>query len=391
MFHRIIAIGAIICLFLQTFCSLSAASPCDNLNIQLADFALRMIREGGEKSSAIISPSSSAIALAMLYVGAMNETKEEIRRAIVNGCDDNTIINYYSDIMHISQQPTTYTLNLANRIYTEKSLVLQKKFVEIMQEKFEGEIYTMDSDKPSETAKKINQWLRNKTNNKIDKLIDEQNPDLSDILIINAIYFNGSWQYPFKTSSTIKEKFFPEENQRIMVDMMRTVEFLPFAEDENVKVIGLPYKNEEISLYIFLPKVKFGLHEIEHTLDGSKLLALAKSCRKFGRVEVRIPKFTIKMNFPMKNALQKMGIRRAFSMTAANFSGICARPTHIRNFVHKALIEVNEGGTQAAAVSAIEMVFKSNRPIKRQFIANHPFLFALIKNETILFIGHFLK
>lgn len=68
--------------------------------------------------------------------------------------------------------------------------------------------------------------------------------------------------------------------------MMRTVEFLPFAEDENVKVIGLPYKNEEISLYIFLPKVKFGLHEIEHTLNGSKLLALAKSCRKFGRVEV---------------------------------------------------------------------------------------------------------
>uniref|UniRef100_A0A914SA64 Serpin domain-containing protein n=1 Tax=Parascaris equorum TaxID=6256 RepID=A0A914SA64_PAREQ len=187
-----------------------------------------------------------------------------------------------------------------------------------------------------------------------------------------------------------------KESAHIMIHTMRIVEFLPFFEDESIKVVALPYKNGgDISLYVFLPKIRFGLREMENTLNGSKLLSLAKSCRKSGRVEVRLPKFTVKTNFPMKSALQSMGIRRAFSVTAANFGGMCATPTHVRNFIHKALIEVyvnvNEGGTQAAAVSAINMVFKSSKRIRHHFIANHPFLFALIKDETILFIGHFLK
>uniref|UniRef100_A0A915ALC0 Serpin domain-containing protein n=2 Tax=Parascaris univalens TaxID=6257 RepID=A0A915ALC0_PARUN len=218
MSYRITAVAAIVLLLQQTFPSTSAAGSCDNLNIQLADFGLRMMRQSDEKSSAIVSPSSSAIALAMLYVGAMTETKEEIRRVIVGGCDDNALVNYYSDIMQrMSQQSTTYTLSLANRIYTEKSLILQTKFVEMMKEKFNGEIHTMDVGKPKEAAKKINDWVRNKTNDKIDKLVDEDDPNLSDIFIVNAIYFNGSWQFPFDKSETFKEKFYPKKGQHKMV------------------------------------------------------------------------------------------------------------------------------------------------------------------------------
>ncbi|KHN72316.1 putative serpin-like protein [Toxocara canis] len=379
-------------LFAQIRSPIMAERQCSKLDAQLADFGMQLLRCCGGHTSAVISPASAAVALAMLYAGAMNETKREINNVLSGGCEDESVFNYYSNVLQrISSASANYAFRSANRIHISKSIVLQNAFIETMRKKFNGEFRMVDFEKPKETAKAINEWLKMETGGKIEKVIDEEGPNLSDLLVINAIFFNGKWKFPFKRWRTLKEKFYPKEGQRMLINTMSAIEQFAYAEDELVEVVVLPYRNDDASLYIFLPKMKFALRQMENSLDGSKLLALINACRKSGSTEVRLPKFAIKLDFAVTEALRAIGIRRAFSRAEANFTGICVRPTYISNFIHKAFIEVNEGGTQASAVSALNMVFKSGRRIQRAFIANHPFMFAIAKNETIFFIGHFIK
>ncbi|KHN72306.1 Leukocyte elastase inhibitor C [Toxocara canis] len=329
-------------------------------------------------SFVILSPFSVSIALAMAYAGADGKTKIRIRNTLAKGATDEELINYFSTLMADMSKPANgYKLLAANKLYLQENFDPLQSFIDVINNKFGGQIQKVDFSKAFETAK-------------IKNII------CADILyaatslaLVNAVYFKGDWATKFDAKLTAKKQFHLTENSDREVEMMKVTHHFPYTEDETVQVLGLPYKNGDVFIYVFLPKKRFGLAEVERSIDGEKMLQLINFCEKDNKIIVELPKFKLKSKFELKTTLEQLGIRDAFT-SHANFSALSKRDLSISNVVHQAFIETNEEGTEAAAATAL-LMYRSMRPSASaspiQFIADHPFVFAVVKDGNILFIG----
>ena len=348
------------------------------------------------------SPASLLIALAMTCFGAREKTAKELANvlhlAIYLVPDFSSFgpnMKKFLSSLNSSSGNNTKLLT-ANKLFIEKSLEILKSYRAGMQEFYESEITSVDYKQRTEEVREgINNWVEQKTNDKIKGLIPLGMLSSDTILVlVNAIYFKGLWLQPFLKEDTFPGTFFVAANQTVQVQMMRQEAHFKFLESKELgcQILELPYIGSKMSMVIFLPVETDGLGSLEGkiTYDNfEKSLSTLDSSRP-EEMEVFLPKFKLTQQFSLNDVLSKMGASEMFIAGKADFSGITADSLYVSQVVHKAFIEVNEEGTEAAAATGIGINAMSLKPM---FNAEHPFLFFIRHSDTgaILFMGRLLK
>ena len=347
--------------------------------------------EANADGNIFISPTSLFMALSMIYNGADGVTKEEMAKVLhlddmnvneLNKANASLISMLYSDSKQIQ-------LNIANSIWLNKDFHFQTDFAQKTRDYFNANIQEIDLT-DSKSQKMINDWVKKSTNNKIKEIIDSPlDPDLVTILI-NAIYFKGSWKDEFEKKYTEKRTFHLENGSTKEVPLMKLNKKLPYMENERFQAVSLPYGDGEMSMKVFLPKENMSLEEFKNLLtDENWKEWLSQFHNEEGTI--LLPKFQMEYEVVLNETLKKLGMITAFEKEA-NFPKVIEEndPLRISLVKQKTFIDVNEEGTEAAAVTSIQME-KTSAPIDPPFYmeVNRPFFFTISddRTNTILFMG----
>lgn len=343
------------------------------------------------------SPASLLIALAMTCFGTRGKTAEELASVLHLIPDSSSGPNMKKFLFSLNSSSDNNTkLLTANKLFIEKSLEILKSYRAGIHEFYDSEITSVDyKQRTEEVREEINKWVEQKTNDKIKGLIP---PGMlsseTRLVLVNAIYFKGLWLQPFMKEETFPGTFFVATNQKVQVQMMRQEAHFKFFESKELgcQILEMPYIGSKMSMVIFLPVETDGLGSLEGKItygNFEKSLSTLDSSRP-EEMEVFLPKFKLAQKFSLNDFLSKMGASEMFIAGKADFSGITADSLYVSQVVHKAFIEVNEEGTEAATATGIGVNALSLTPM---FNANHPFLFFIRHNDTgaILFMGRLLK
>ena len=298
----------------------------------------------------------------------------------------------------MSENESVYTLTLANGMFLKQGYYTYPSFRSLLADKYSAGYKELDFDRyPSVCAKYINDWVAYTTNNNIENIVSADDLKLATLALVNAIYFEGSWKNPFDETNTKHAKFHvPSSSSRVpLVNMMiQTADFRYSQNDQlDCQILELPYEGDRLAMYILLPTEKDGLAALERNLTiGSVTSALAGLGTQ--RISVAIPRFEMHVDVKLSHILKEMGMKRLLSETA-NLSGMSKqRSLWVTDVIHKAFIGVDEKGTEAAAATAVVVTRRSNPlPLRKDFTANHPFLFLIRDNDTgsILFLGRLVN
>ena len=348
------------------------------------------------KKNLFYSPSSLSVALGMTFSGARENTATEMAKVLhwealadVHG----EMKNFLQDLKEANS--ARVEVSTANRLYLQKDYPVVESFLEEMTKSYQADVPLVDYVTDSEGVRvQVNKWVEEQTKNKIKDLIAPGVfNSLTRLTLVNAIYFKGAWLSEFKKERTTRAPFYVTPARKVDVPMMRSNAKFKSHEDEDLQchLLELPYQREELSMILLLPFEQDGLAKLEGKLTAKKLKQavdhlVGGSPRK---LDVSIPKFKLTEQFQFKDILVKMGARDMFDEFKADFSGIVplsANRLFVSHVIHKAFIEVNEEGTEAAAASAVVMM---SRMMIQPFCADHPFLFLIRHNKTgaVLFLG----
>ncbi len=347
-----------------------------------------------KEENIFFSPLSINSAFLIVYEGSRGNTKKEIED--VFGFPEEKIRrpNFARIFNEINREDKKYTLYTANALWVQKDFRILKEYKEIIKKYYISEIENLDFAGETEKSRQIiNSWVSEKTRGKIKDLIPQGGLNaLTRAVITNAIYFKGNWLKRFDERNTKEEDFFVSEEKKVKVPMMKMEkEIFNYFEDDKLQVIEIPYDGEEVSMFIFLPK-SLDINSINEYLNYEKFKEIKENTRR-EEVDVYIPKFKMETKYLLNNVLYEMGIKDAFSEIDADFSGISGRKElFISNVYHKAYIEVNEEGTEAAAATGIVVEITAVR-FRKTFKADHPFVFLIYdkKLENILFLGRIVN
>lgn len=355
-------------------------------------FALQAARllapDGGDL---FFSPYSVISAFGMTYAGAKGTTAGEMEKALL-----------FSPLLHVSLDTLTQdllsgagkdseTLTTANRIWLHKGLKLHEDFAGTLRRSYGSTAAEVDFEKDPDGAKKeINSWVEGQTHDRIRDLIQKIEPD-TQMILVNAIYFNGRWEEPFNEKRTQPKPFHVTASRTKEVPMMQQNRRLLYGEVDGVKLLRLPYSGR-LSMLLALPQ--------EGGMEGT-LKALAENDKLFTRwvrslsrheVDLWLPKFRTESRYELKDVLAALGVRQAFEKEA-DFSGMTDdEKLRIDSVIHKTFIEVDEKKTEAAAATGIVMVRTTAAPVSlpsAEFHADRPFLYFIVDDATgvILFMG----
>ncbi|WP_077211782.1 serpin family protein [Bacillus dakarensis] len=352
---------------------------------------LLSIAERDQNGNIFISPASLFMALSMVYNGADGTTKEEISEVLKIKGIDTTELNKAnaSLITSLYQNSKSVQIRIANSIWINEDFHFQPEFSQNTQDYFNAEIEEIDIF-DSKSAEMINDWVKKSTNNKIEEIVESPlNPDLV-ALLINAIYFNGDWKFEFDKKQTKDRTFYLNDGTAKEVPLMSLKENLPYLETEHFQAVSLPYGDEEMSMNVYLPKENTSLAEFEKMMTNSNWEKWNEDFRE-EEGTVMLPKFKLQYEVLLNETLKGLGMPTAFKKTA-DFTKMVEEsgPLWINSVKQKTYIDVNEKGTEAAAVTSVEMVTESapaNRPFYME--VNRPFFISITDNltGTILFLG----
>lgn len=336
------------------------------------------------------SPYSIFTAMAICYDGAEGSTKEQISNVFYYPLSKPVLEGSTKEMIDtINSDNDAYDLETANALWVLEEYPLNEQYVFNAENYYDGMITPLDfGGQPEESRLIINSWVEKKTNDKIKDLLAERSIDGNTRLIItNAVYFNGKWLQEFEEASTRKKVFYLSDGQEKKVDTMYAIETYNYGKDKNAQILELPYKGDDISMYIILPS-KNNIEEFENDLTLGYYNELKDNLNS-DEVKILLPKFTFEARAELNEPLQDMGIVDAFDSGMADFSGISASDgLSISEVIHQAYIGVNEKGTEAAAATGI--VMEDSLPYyKYEFTADHPFMFFIEDKRTgcILFMG----
>lgn len=350
---------------------------------------LEMLNREDVEKNMFISPFSISTALSMTYNGAVSETKDVMAEVLgySNIELERLNKNYKNLIAYLNNVDKQVELNIGNSIWVREGEEIREDFINRNNKYFNAEIDMLDFSK-KEAADKINGWIKDATKGKIKKMI---NPPISELVVmylINAIYFKGEWTEQFDPKRTYDGSFSSGSGQNQDVRMMNRKGNIDYAEMDDCKAIRLSYGSGKTSMYCVLPGENTDINEFIANMDENKWNEIRESLSETEDVTVKLPKF--KMEYGIKNlneSLQSLGMEAAFSQDA-NFSGI-REGLFISRVLHKAVIEVNEEGSEAAGVTVVEMKECAMVEDPKMFVGDRPFIFFIAEEETgsILFAG----
>ncbi|MFZ5974307.1 MAG: serpin family protein [Bacillota bacterium] len=343
----------------------------------------------GQKKNVLISPASIALALGMTYNGARSTTAAQMRNVLhLQGMDAQTVNDGFLGMAHrLDQESEKVTVQLSNALWANKDVKIGDTFIQTNKKYFGAMLANMDFADPN-TVKTINDWVKESTNGKIDKILDQPIDPQTILFIMNAIYFDGSWTKPFKAENTKQETFHGLNGDK-QVSMMHQREIFEHAKIDGGQMAFLPYGSGDLGMYIVLPDEDSSIAGTVAKLDANTWKQWTESLGS-AEGDIGLPQFKLEYETHLKDVLSKMGMADAFLDTEADFSGI-AENVSIKDVRHKAFIDVDEKGTRAAAVTSVEMRETAALDPKDTFamLMDRPFLFAIAdkKSGTILFMG----
>lgn len=350
------------------------------------------ISKPNENNNLIVSPYSIQSALTLVYMGAEGPTAQEFQNVLhYNSSNKTEIAQNFSRIENsvLTSNSDLTQLQNANRIYTRFDLV--PKFNEIARKYFKAEAEMVDFKLKEETASKINAWVEDNTNKKITNLINPASiDDYTTAILVNAIYFKAQWAEQFSKRFTQKQPFFVSEKKSLDVDTMSGEINCKYVTLTNfdATAIELQYTDTDIVMDVILPNKIQGLKELERKISLSDLRKVFENVNEED-VNVKLPKFKIEFETGLIPVLTEMGMKTSFEY-GANFKGLFNTnvPVKISDVIHKAFIEVNEYGSEAAASTYTKVVFLSYSEPRWTFKADHPFMFVIRNPNAVLFVGH---
>jgi len=371
----------------------SIDTPVITANTQFGFNLFDEIRKTEQDKNIFISPFSVSLALAMTLNGAAGETEQAITDTLqLQGLDSEVINIGYAALRHtlLTSDPKV-TLAVANSLWGRQGVPFNQNFLQRNAQFFGAEISTLDFTDPR-TVETINQWVDTNTNGKITKIFDEINP-AAVLFLINAIYFKGTWQREFDPSETREGPFHLATGDVKQVPMMRQERQYPYYRGENFQAISLAYGDGRMSMYIFLPDRESDLNSLLENLNAE---SWENWMSQFHGQDVSLvmPKFKLEYERNLNDTLKALGMGIAFDSGRADFSRmapleILGKNLYIGEVLHKTFVEINEEGTEAAAVTSVGVRATSVPPPPIPFTADRPFFFAIRddQTETVLFMG----
>ncbi len=341
-----------------------------------------------ENSNMMVSPLSASIALTMLLNGADNETYNQIKEML--DYDENMTIEeineaYMSLVPQLINADEKVTTTIANAVFYRMNFSFRQSFLDQLINNFDAHAESLDFNNP-EAVNTINEWAGDQTNGKIDKVIEAIDP-LTVMFIMNALYFKGDWTNQFDASSTTSLPFYFDNNTQEDVETMTgEIPAKTFGTNE-FSALELPYGRKNFSMVLIKPQ--HTLNEFYNNFDDQIWQEITESFQNqenWVPVQVQLPKFSFEYEKTLNKILEEMGMVDAFSEALADLSGISEEELYVSFVKQNTFIDVNEEGTEAAAVTTIGINTESVGPV---FFANKPFIFAIRERttNTLLFMG----
>lgn len=364
-------------------------------------FAMDLYAKLAEQGKNIFySPYSISTALAMTYGGARGETARQMAgtlhftmgQAAIHPAFGTLIEDLNASGRRGDQR--MFELVVANAIWCQTGFPFQADFKDLVKAHYSAGLNDVDFAEATEQARQtINAWVAEQTKDKIKDLIARGLLDaMTRLVLTNAIYFKSSWAGQFTKRATRDQAFHLAAGGDVIVPMMHQVQRMGYMEGDGFQMVEIPYAEHLLSMLVLLPVETSGLSEFEKTLTADKLDRWLKAM-KDRRIELFLPRFKSTSQFSLSKVLKAMGMSDAFSPIAADFSGMTTvQKLFISEVIHKAYVDVNEEGTEAAAATAVVMKAGSAAPRLEEpviFRADHPFVFIIRHRQTgsILFVG----
>ncbi|MBN2684202.1 MAG: serpin family protein [Pontiellaceae bacterium] len=366
--------------------------PAESVNALAVDLYQQISTQ--EDGNLFFSPYSISSALAMTYGGARGETAAQMNKVLHFGGQDAThpAFSTLRTNLNAVEKKGDIQLSVANALWPQKDYSFRAEYLDLIKNYYASEIRPVDyATNKADARKQINTWVEEQTNEKIKDLIPEGAlNELTRLVLVNAIYFKGNWASQFKSSDTHDAPFHLSRDKTVQVSMMSQKEHFRYAETGTFQAVELPYEGDDLSMLILLPSGTNTLAALETEFKADTLSSL-----RFRNQEliVQLPKFKLESSFGLGDTLQQMGMTDAFSRSS-DLSGMDGtRKLFISSVIHKAFVEVNEEGTEAAAATGVVVGLRSMPRPPMVFTADHPFLFFIRDNAsgTILFMGRMMN
>lgn len=356
------------------------------------EFALDLYgRLHGREGNLFLSPYSISSALAMTYAGASGNTAKQMKDVLRFDLDNERLHGAFGMLtrrLNEKGQEGAFEFNVANALWGQKSYRFLDSFLDMGKRHYDAGLNLVDFiGNPEGARRTINAWVEEKTKDRIKDLLESGAITRDTRLVLtNALYFKGMWASRFDTKNTEEGSFWLMPDTSVTAPMMHQTGDFGYMETETFQALELQYEGDGLSMVVLLPKEKDGLTELEQSLSAKALAEWLGGLKK-QEVVVTLPRFRVTAEFTLNEILKAMGMADAFSPAVADFLGMTGkRELAISSVVHKAFVDVNEEGTEAAAATAVVMYF-GDVAMPPVFRADHPFLFIIRDNESGSILG----
>ncbi|KAH8253082.1 hypothetical protein KR032_003540 [Drosophila birchii] len=352
----------------------------------------QLLATGGFKENVVFSPFSIQTCIALAFAGAQGETADEIAKAL------HFVSNFPPEVAQtfqfvLEKYRNSSLLRVANKLYVQEGKQLKPAYQAAIQEQYHSEAESINFGLSDAAAQAINAWVNAKTQGKITELVSADSfNDNTRLVLLNALHFKGSWAHKFNADRTEEDDFWVGEEEQVKVSYMNQKAKFAYGyfEDLGCTALDMPYQDSDLSMFVLLPQERTGLYDLAEKLKGVNLVDLSAKMA-VEEVNVKFPKFKVDYSLELGEKLKQLGITRMFS-DAAEFSNMLESPEdiYVSQVLHKATIEVNEEGTEAAAATGMIMMTRM-MTFPLQFQADRPFLYVIWNKKNILFAGAFVK
>jgi serine protease inhibitor len=367
-----------------------------NLDTQLIDASNRFsfnlfdrIAKKETNKNIFISPLSVSLALSMTYNGANGETQSAMAKTLeVQGIAISEVNNFNRILQESLLSTNNGTeINIANSLWANKDVPLEQSFIDNTKTYYQAKLSNLNfSDLNAVNI--INNWVKTQTKGKINEIVSQTDSE-TVIILVNAIYFKSGWRKPFKKTSTKPKPFTLDDGTKIQHPAMSQEDIYLYLDTPEFQSVKLPYRSTRFSMDIFLPKSTSNLAEFQKQLTAKNWQVWSEKFRK-REVFVQLPRFKVEYGIDLINTLQNMGMQIAFS-PAADFRNLSSESVFINEVNHKTFVDVNEQGTEAAAVTSVGISRGLDLPSQDSFkiIIDRPFFFTISDRQTgtIIFMG----